>query len=126
MRSSAEGKDLHILIGERNSKQGEHVHLIQDFETGEVRIDRDDKSPDELVERVVSVTTKSGGVISHKQKGVKTTLEFLDNSDLEENIPIVYTNSDVSPSGGWPGGFLLLNPPKSPWFPPPGQQHHLF
>lgn len=102
---NTEGKDSHIFIGERNSKKGEHVHFIQDSETGEIRIHEDEKSPEGLVEKVVAVTMKSGHTVGYKQKGVKATLEFIDREQPEEDIPIVYTNREVYPSGGPNGHF---------------------
>jgi len=77
VQSSLEGKDLHVLIGERDAKEGKHVHLISDSETGEIRVDADDKTPGELVERVVSITTKYGSTIGISQYGVKATMEFV-------------------------------------------------
>lgn len=105
VQSSLEGKDLHVLIGERNAKEGEHVHLISDSETGELRVDADDKTPSELVERVVSITTKYGSTIGISQYGVKTTMEFV-NQDLADNksIPILYATG-IRRSGGSEGHF---------------------
>lgn len=93
VRTSVEDKDLHIIIGDRKSKSGKHVHLIQDASTGIIRIDRSDQPPEELVERVVSVTTKSGEIISHKQKGITTTLEFsVDSRSVDE----IFNSIDMS------------------------------
>lgn len=105
VHSSAEGKNMHILIGERNAKKGEHVHLISDSETGELRVDADDKSPHGLVERVVSITTKYGS-IGVAQKGIKTTMEFLESktTPVNKEIPILYATG-VRRSGG-PNGHL--------------------
>lgn len=105
VRVNTEGKDSHIFIGERNSKEGEHVHFIQDSETGEIRIHEDDKSPHGLVEKVVAVTMKSGRTVGYKQKGVKATLEFIDDEQSDEAMPIVYPDREVSPSGGPSGHF---------------------
>lgn len=108
LRSSLEGKDLHILIGERDAKKGEHVHLISDSETGELRVDADDKIPKDLVERVVSITTKYGSTIGVSQYGIKTTMEFI-NKDMTDNkhVPILYATG-VRRSGGPDGHFEYI------------------
>ena len=104
-QSSLEGKDLHILIGERNAKKGEHVHLISDSETGEIRVHADDKTPSELIERVVSITTKYGSTIGISQYGVKTTMEFINKDTVEDkDMPILYATG-IRRSGGANGHF---------------------
>lgn len=104
VRSSLEGKDLHILVGEREGKQGEHVHLISDSDTGEIRVDADDKSPKDLIERVAVITTKSGATIGIAQYGVKTTMEFFDKNTNNDTIPILYATG-IRRSGGPTGHF---------------------
>lgn len=105
IQSSLEGKDLHVLIGERDAKEGEHVHLISDSETGEIRVDADDKTPNELVERVVSITTKYGSTIGISQYGVKTTMEFVNKDTAEDkDMPILYATG-IRRSGGPNGHF---------------------
>lgn len=108
VQSSLEGKDLHVLIGERDAKEGEHVHLISDSETGELRVDADDKTPSELVERVVSITTRYGSTIGVSQYGVKTTMEFF-NKDTADNkdMPILYATG-IRRSGGPSGHFEYI------------------
>lgn len=103
-RSSLEGKDLHILIGERDDKHGEHVHLISDSDTGEIRVHAEDKSPKDLIERVAVITTKSGATIGVAQYGVKTTMEFIDKISDTSNVPILYATG-IRRSGG-PSGQL--------------------
>jgi hypothetical protein len=105
MQSSLEGKDLHILVGERNAKAGEHVHLISDSETGEIRVDADDKTPDELIERVVSITTKHGSTIGISQYGVKTTMEFINKDTTEDKDPPILYATGIRRSGGPQGHF---------------------
>jgi len=105
-RSSLQGKDLHLLIGEREGGQGEHVHLISDSDTGEIRVDSDDKSPSSLLERVVVITTKSGATIGVSQQGIKTTMEFIENNNInaDNEIPILYATG-IRHSGG-PAGHI--------------------
>lgn len=104
-QSSLEGKDLHVLIGERDAKDGEHVHLISDSETGELRVDADDKTPNELIERVVSITTKYGSTIGISQYGVKTTMEFVNKDTTDDkDMPILYATC-IRRSGGPDGHF---------------------
>lgn len=108
VQSSLEGKDLHILIGERDAKEGEHVHLISDSETGELRVDADDKTPSELIERVVSITTKYGSTIGVSQYGVKTTMEFVNKDTPEkQDTPILYATG-IRRSGGSDGHFEYI------------------
>lgn len=104
VRSSLEGKDLHILIGERGDKHGEHVHLISDSDTGEIRVHAEDKSPKELIERVAVITTKSGATLGLTQFGVKTTMEFFDKDGNAGDIPILYATG-IRRSGGPNGHF---------------------
>jgi len=105
IRSSLEGKDLHVIVGERDAEQGEHIHVISDSETGAIRYDTHDQHPSELLERVVSLVTKSGASIGVTQKGVKTTMEFFDNNvESNKDIPILYATS-IRRSGGPTGHF---------------------
>jgi len=110
VRSSLEGKDLHVQIGERGSKKGEHVHLISDSRTGELRVDADDKAPSELIERVVTVVTKQGSNIGIAQKGIKTTMEFIDTSTSPisaDKVPVLYPTV-IRNSGGSRGHFVYF------------------
>lgn len=104
VHSSLEGKDLHVIVGERDSKQGEHIHVISDSETGEIRYDSDDQHPSELLERVVSLVTKGGTTIGVTQRGVRTTMEFIDTTTPSKNIPILYATG-IRRSGGPTGHF---------------------
>lgn len=107
MRSSLEGKDLHVQVGNRESKEGEHVHLISDSQTGELRVHAEDKAPSELIERVVTIVTKDGSTIGVAQQGIKTTMEFMDTSISTPKIdpPILYATG-VRHSGG-PTGHIV-------------------
>ena len=70
-----------------------------------LRVDPDDKAPNELVERVVSVTTKYGPNIAVSQYGVKTTMEFFDKEQKSDNeIPVLYATS-IGRNGGPKGHF---------------------
>lgn len=105
IRSSLEGKDLHVIVGERGAEQGEHIHIISDSETGAIRYDTHDQHPSELLERVVSLVTKSGATIGVTQKGVKTTMEFFDNNtETSQDMPILYATG-IRRSGGPTGHF---------------------
>ena len=101
IRSSLEGKDLHVIVGERDAEQGEHIHVISDSETGAIRYDTHDQHPSELLERVVSLVTKSGATIGVTQRGVKTTMEFFDNGTTEtsQDMPILYATGIRRSSG---------------------------
>ncbi len=101
VRSSLQGKDLHMLVGEREDGTGGHVHLISDSDTGEIRVDGDDKSPNELIERVAVITMKDGSSIGVAQQGIKTTMEFFDTNikTPKSDPPILYATG-VRHSGG--------------------------
>ncbi|MFA6501316.1 MAG: hypothetical protein WCT85_00855 [Parachlamydiales bacterium] len=109
VRSSLEGKDLHIQIGKRDDKKGEHIHLISDSQTGELRVHADDKAPNELVERVVAVVMKGGPTIGVSQQGIKTTMEFVDTNvtSSQNNPPILYATG-IRHSGGPTGHFVFF------------------
>ena len=68
VESRTQGNEQHLFVGDK-SNNGEKVHLIFG-ETGEIRIDKKDQSPSELVKKVESILTKIDGSI------IKTTLEF--------------------------------------------------
>ena len=105
IRSSLEGKDLHVIVGENSSDKGEHVHVISDSETGAIRYDTHDQHPSELLERVVSLVTKSGDTIGVTQTGVRTTMEFFNNNvESNKNMPILYATG-IRRSGGPTGHF---------------------
>ncbi|MFA6250424.1 MAG: hypothetical protein WC686_02845 [Candidatus Shapirobacteria bacterium] len=102
-----------IIVGKRNAKQGEHIHVISESDTGEIKFDSKDQQPSELLERVVSLVTKSGTSIGVTQKGIKTTTEFIEtNMEGNTNIdmPILYAIG-VRRSGGPKGhfGYVMIN-----------------
>jgi hypothetical protein len=107
VRSSLQGKDLHMLVGEREDGTGGHVHLISDSDTGEIRVDSDDKSPSGLIERVAVITMKDGSTIGVAQQGIKTTMEFFETNIKapKSNPPILYATG-VRHSGG-PSGHIV-------------------
>lgn len=110
IRSSLEGKDMHIQIGDRKSKDGEHIHLISDSRTGELRVHAEDKAPNELIERVVTIVTKSGSTVGVAQQGVRTTMEFIDTNkapNTDSDMPILYATG-VRHSGGPTGHFVYF------------------
>ncbi len=108
VRSSLEGKDLHVIVGDRDTKQGEHVHIVSDSKTGAIRYDADNSHPSELLQRVVSLVTKNGTTIGVGQYGVKTTMEFIEgNANTNNDIPILYATG-ARPSGGPQGHFVYF------------------
>lgn len=68
VESRTQGNEQHLLVGYKQS-DGEKVHLVFG-ETGEIRIDKKDRSTSEIFRKVESVLTKPEGSI------VKSTLEF--------------------------------------------------
>lgn len=68
VESRTRGNEQHLFVGDKQNN-GEKVHLIFG-ETGEIRIDKKDQVPDELVKKVEAVLTNIDGSM------VKTTLEF--------------------------------------------------
>lgn len=68
VESRTQGNEQHLLIGNKDDG-GEKTHLILG-ETGEIRIDKKDKSPSEVIRKVESILTKPNGEI------IKSTLEF--------------------------------------------------
>lgn len=108
VRSSLEGKDLHIIVGERSAKEGEHIHIISDSTTGAIRFDAGDSHPKELLERVVSLITKSGETISVGQHGVRTTMEFIEgDASVGKESPNIYATR-VMKSGGPNGHYIYF------------------
>lgn len=105
VRTVLEGKDMHFFISEKGKQ--EHAHLITDAVTGEIRIDPKDQDPIELVEKVVSVTTKSGKVIEASMRGLETSLEFKNQQELVSDPPILYATG-IRPSGGSQGHFIYF------------------
>ena len=106
-RTSIEGKDLHILIGERKDKSGGHAHFIADSKTGEIRIDPGDKLPHNFIEKVVSITTRDGSTAKVVQQGTRATLEFLDTTTTD-NAPILYATNSIGKTGGPKGHFVYF------------------
>lgn len=68
VESRTQGNEQHLLIGDKQSN-GQKVHLIFG-ETGEIRIDKKDQPPAEILKKVEAVLTKLDGSV------VKSTLEF--------------------------------------------------
>jgi len=84
VESKIQGKDEHLFIGERNGKS-DKVHLILDDETGEVRIDRKDQPPHDLIKKVETVLTMNTG---EKIKSTRASLEFLDEKENDSSISV--------------------------------------
>ncbi len=69
------GKELHIFVGEKGKDRGK-VHLIIDDVSGEIRIDRKDQIPVNLLKRVgASLTTRDG-------KKIRATMDFFENEEI--------------------------------------------
>lgn len=68
VESRTQGNEQHFLVGKKDS-DGEKIHLVFG-ETGEIRIDKKDKPPGEIFNKVESVLKRPDGSI------VKSTLEF--------------------------------------------------
>lgn len=84
IQSTIEGKDEHLLIGKRDGK-GDKVHLVSDSETGEIRIDRKDQVPHELVKQIETVLTLKNG---EKVRFTRSKMEFIEGNKLGPKISI--------------------------------------
>lgn len=62
VHANFQNNEIHFFIGLKNDPDGDHVHLIMGT-TGEVRIDKNDKNPADLLKQVLAVTTKEGRTI---------------------------------------------------------------
>mgnify|MGYP001564946300 CR=1 FL=1 len=67
VRANFQNNEIHFFIGSKKDLDGEHVHLILGT-TGEVRIDKNDRNPEELLKQVLAVTTKEGKTIKAELK----------------------------------------------------------
>ena len=72
VESRTQGNEQHLFVGEKQNS-GEKVHLVFG-ETGEIRIDKKDQQPSELMRKVEATLTNLDGTI------VKTTLEFFNTN----------------------------------------------
>lgn len=86
-----EGKDRHIFVGSRKGVNGEHAHLIADSETGEIRIDRNDKLPHDLLSSVTNITTRKSG---EKILITKSSIEF-DSRENEDSTNNTYSDAQA-------------------------------
>lgn len=102
VRQVLEGEDMHVFISEKGEK--DHVHLIFDGGTGEIRIDPGDKPPLELLDKVASITTKSGEVIEATILGRETGLRFKEKVEKSDSLPVLYVSGSRR-SGGPTGQF---------------------
>jgi len=69
VESRAQGKDQHLFIGNKDDKT-KKVHLIIDNGTGEIRVDRTDQMPSEILKRVEAILTTKDG------RKVKSIMDF--------------------------------------------------
>lgn len=77
VESRIQGEIQHLLIGEKGDSKGTKVHLIFDHKTGEIRIDKNDQSPSEVIKKAeLVITTNSGNVIT-------STTEYYNNLAAE-------------------------------------------
>ena len=74
VESRIQGEEQHLLIGEKSNKEGQKVHLVFG-ETGEIRIDKKDQAPNEILKKIESVLTIKEG------KNIKTTIEFFQKEE---------------------------------------------
>ena len=75
IESRTGGKELHLFVGEKGKDKGREkgkVHLIIDDMSGEIRIDRKDQIPANLLKRVEAILTTQDG------KKIRTTMDFLE------------------------------------------------
>jgi len=76
IESRTRGKELHLLVGERGKDEGK-VHLIIDDMSGEIRVDKKDQSPENLLKRVEAILTTRDG------KKIRTSMDFLKNEEID-------------------------------------------
>lgn len=106
VRSVMEGKDFHLFITKKGDKN--HVHLIFDNKTNEIRVDPKDQKPDELLSKVISIDTKEGKQIKAKIQGNTTSLQFIDSKQEETTYPILYILPRLGSTGGPDGHFIYF------------------
>jgi len=71
VESRARGEDQHLLIGSKDGGDNK-AHVIIDGETGEIRVEDDQREPTELIARIETVLTLPSG------KRIKTTREAIE------------------------------------------------
>lgn len=89
IQSIVDGEDQHILITEKGS--GEHVHLILDGGTGEIRVDPKDKSPHELIKSIqAKLELKTGEVV----QVTKSALSFAEPETPQPDVRAYTSDKD--------------------------------
>lgn len=89
VQSIVDGEDQHILITEKGS--GEHIHLILDGDTGEIRIDPKDKSPHDLIKSIqAKLELKTGEVVQI----TKAALSFVEPDTPQPDVKAYASNKD--------------------------------
>ncbi len=71
IESRSQGEDEHILIGKRDGSE-KKAHIVIDSITGEIRVEKKDQVPKEVVSKIETVLTLLNG------KKVKSTREILE------------------------------------------------
>ncbi len=105
VQSNIDGEDEHIMIGKKDHT-GDKSHLIVDGETGEIRIEKNRKNPREILQKIeTTMITKDGRGI----KSTRSTMEFTDETEVDENAPLLDVISEILHSGGPSGHFADFN-----------------
>ena len=72
VQTNLDKNDQHMFIGEKDASGGKKVHLIFG-EGGDIRFDKNDEAPENVLKKVQSVLTTKDG------KQIISTMEFLDS-----------------------------------------------
>ena len=106
VESVIDGGAEHLFIGKREDKYGRKVHIILDTRTGEIRIDKSDKTPHDLIEKVDTILTLKTG---EKIRSTRGSLEFIDGAGgSRKSIPILDIFPPLGISGGPNGHFVTF------------------
>lgn len=89
IQSIVDGEDQHIFIAEKGSS--DHVHLIVDGGTGEIRIDPKDLAPHELIKSIeAKLEFQNGDIV----RVTKSSLNFDSPGGLKPDVRAYTTDKD--------------------------------
>lgn len=89
IRSVVDGKNQHIFITEKGSSG--HAHLIVDGDTGEIRADKKDKAPHELIKSIrAEVELKTGDTVQIAD----SRISFIEPKESQPDVRVYPAKKD--------------------------------
>jgi len=93
IETRSQGEDIHVLVGRRDGS-GNKVHVVIDGKTAEIRVEDNQKAPEELIKSIESTLTLNDGRV------VRFSRELLESENRPWEDDIVGFSAQIVQIGG--------------------------